>query len=199
MPKSSVLALVATLGSSQGDALTIDRYYREVVFELARHRWIITASLIPPVPGTAVYNFPAGTVDLIRCFYDAHMLVEAKIDELNWINPQWRDERGAPIAYVYEGETTKTFRAYPIPDVAPSTYAFIFGEDFGRGYPDGTLAVIQSETRDDLPAYLDLPIALAVCAREFERDSNHQDQVFAKACNDLSLVLFGLAKPPGAI
>ena len=49
-------------------------------------------------------------------------------------------------------------------------------------YPSDGIGVIYTEARDDLPVWLELPVALLVVAREMARESAHRDPEFSQAC-----------------
>jgi len=51
---------------------------------------------------------------------------------------------------------------------------------------------VMGERRDDLPSWMDVPLALGVLAREYERESDHRDAVFAAACRQMSSTLLAL-------
>lgn len=198
--KATVLALVTTMAVSQNDAAMSSRFFSEVMLDLAKLNWFVRMTIIDSsgaVPA-AVQSYPENVVNLLGVFYGGHQLELAKLRELEYVNPQWRDETGEPTSYIEEGETAHTFRLYPAPIAPPTTLAFPFGEPFGRGYPDGVVVILHSETRTTLPDYLDLPVALLVIEREFERESDHQHPVFAKAAGELGRMMLALVQPKAA-
>lgn len=88
--------------------------------------------------------------------------------------PQWRAGVSSPKAITYSHEDQPDFRLVPTP-----------------GSPD-TLKIIRTEFRDDVPVWLELPIAFEVMSREFGRESDHQDLAFAEATAKVALLMFQL-------
>jgi hypothetical protein len=185
VPKATVLALVDTVGRGQADATAAERYYRDVVFDAGRIELATELTLVPATAGDADYALPSGAVRLLGVFFDDVALLPVSLRELEATNPQWRDEVGAPVAYVTEGETVQTFRLYPAPDVNSKSFIPVFGEPTGRDFPLYNLAILHTEIRDDYPEWTDLVFAFGVLAREFARESNHRDPVFAAACHQV--------------
>jgi len=199
--KADVLALVSTLSMGLADATLADRYYTDIIRLLGQREWLTQATLLPVTGGTASYSLPDIAVRLLAVFYDDRLLPQSSILEMQAVDPHWRDRLGTPIVHVVEDETTGDFVLYPIPAFNSKDFIFIFGAPFGLDYPEYAVAIIHTETREDVPAYMELPIALAVCAREFERESDHRDAIFAVACRKLSDLLFGLIEgtAPGIV
>lgn len=185
MSKARVLDLVATLGRGQADPTNAERDYRDVVFDAGRFELATEVTLIPAAAGTAQYVLPAGAVRLLGVFYDDVALLPVSLAELEAVNPQWRDEVGAPVAYVTETETVQTFRLYPVPDIDSKSFVPVVGEPLGLDFPESNLAVVHTEVRDDLPDWTDLVFAFGVLTREFSRESAHRDTEFAAACQQV--------------
>lgn len=190
MAKADVLQLVSDLSNGLADATLAERYYREAVFDLGKQGWLTQATLVPATAGTGSYSFPAGAIELLALFYDDDQLDALYLRELEWIRSDWRDAHGSPVGYVRQDENDKTFRLYPIPDTSSKDFIFLFGSPLGLDYPEYSLAVVHTETRDDLPAWLELPVTFRILELEFERESSHRDPVFAKLCGELSKLLF---------
>ena len=86
----------------------------------------------------------------------------------------------------------------PLPAPPPPTDLLspvipLHGAPFGLDYPVDTLAVLASQRRTDLPDWMDLPLALAVVAREYARSSPHMDKVFAGAARQLAALFLSMA------
>lgn len=189
MPKSDVLQLVQDLSNGLADVTTSERYYHDTVFDLGKRNFLTNATLIPVVAGTGSYAFPVGAIDLLGLFYDDKQLDLLPLRDLEWIDPHWRDAEGPPEGYVRQDENDKTFRLYPEPDLPSKDFIFLLGSPLGLDYPEYSLAAIHTETRNDLPAWLELPVAFRILSFEFERESAHRDPAFAKLCNELSQIL----------
>lgn len=190
MSKADVLALCQSLSTNQADAIAIEKYYDDVVTDLGRDEWLVAASLVATVAGTNQYTPPSNTVELLHVFYDNRVLYKETHRALEGINPQWRDERGTvPTSYVIEDETNEQFRVHPTPTVSSKDFSFVLGEPMGRDFPEYAVCAIHTETRDDLPAFLEMPVALLVLHREFSRESDHKDLKFADTCKVIADML----------
>lgn len=186
MSKADVLALVQTLCGSQADTATIDRYYDDAVHDLAKREWLTNATLLPVTATTAEYTTVAPLVAVLDAIYDNVVLDLAPLRDLEAIDPEWRSRTGHPLAYTVEDEPADTVRLYPAPDCASGPFIWLHGSPLGLDYPANALCVIHTETRTDIPAWLELPVALRICGVEFTRDSNHRDPVFARYCARLA-------------
>lgn len=195
MAKADVLSLVQLIGADQADAGQIDRYYSDVVYALAQKRLVTNVSLIPTTFNTAIYSFPASAVELISVFYDDYEVRKASIAECSsYYGSNWRDVKGSPVAYVTENEADRTFRLVPQPQANSKDFIFSHGRPLGLDYPDYAAAVLHTEFRQDLPVWLELPVALDVAAREFSRDSDHRDLEFANITKQIAEFLYAMVR-----
>lgn len=194
MSRSDVLALCQSLSTDQADATAIDKYYDEAVADLGRAEWLVAASLVAVTAGTNQYTPPTATVDLLAVYYDDRLLAKENLRALEAINPQWRDERGTPRAYVIEDETSKQFRLYPTPTVSSKDFSFVFGAPLGVDFPEYAVCVTHTETRETLPKWLELPVAFEILQREFARESDHKDMKFSEACKMLAAALLKMVE-----
>lgn len=192
MAKADVLQLIQDISSQQADATAIDRYYDDVVRDLGQRPWLTQATLISITANTAIYTPATSVIRILGTFYDDRVLISATPREMESISSTWRDARGTPIAYVNEDEGAKDFRLYPNPEVTSKDFIFLFGSPFGLDYPEYAVAIVHTETRTNLPAWLEMPVAFEVLAREFMRESNHQDVAFAKTCKQMADLLLSL-------
>lgn len=190
MSKVDVLQLVQDLSQDQADAASIEKFYDDIVLELAQQNVLTQVTLLTAAANDTSFSNPANAVNTIAVFWDDRQLSKAKRQELEWRNMRWRDERGTPEAWVTEDETEKTFRLYPVPDYASKALAPIFGGPLGKGYAENSVAVVHSEKRDDVIEYLELPIALEIMHREFTRESAHRQTAFAGVCLEIAKVLY---------
>lgn len=193
--RADVLALVTMLSVGQNDPLMSERFYTEVVIDLAKQKFFVNVESQDVVVGTAVYAYPPNAVDLVRVFFGATQLQSAGLRELEYVDPQWRSAQGDPQAYVLDGETTQTYRLYPVPATPSQIGVPPFAEPFGRGFLDGRITTLYSEQRTVVPDYLDIPIALKIIEREFQRESNHQHMVLAKTAGKLAELLLQMVDP----
>lgn len=187
--KSQVLGLAQALANDQCDPQTIADYFEDVLQELNAQPWLTQATLLTSAEAQPVFNPPPAHVRTLSVIYDDRTLTRATLRELEWVDVQWRDRVGQPQAYVTDEQTTNTFRLYPLPDLPSQPYIFFLGAPLGRNYPTYSVVLIHTETRQTIPDWLDLPVALAVLARDFARESKYRDPAFAKACAGLSSLM----------
>lgn len=192
MSRTSVLALAAEFAFGLEGAPQVDGYYDDLMWDAAR--WGVSSSvqLVPTVRGDGVYEMPEDEGKRYMIFYDDIQLSLSSISDLNAVNPDWRDEVGRPDAYVIQGENEHDILLYPVPDVNARDFVFLFGSPMGRDFPDRALGTVMGERRDDLPSWMDVPLALGVLAREYERESAHRDVAFAAVCRQMSSTLLAL-------
>lgn len=189
MSKASVLTFVQDFSTTQVDTVAIDRYYDDIVRDLGAQDFLVQVSLVPVDTTTAIYTPPAPTIDLLQVFYDDRVLYKSALLEVEAIG-RWRDIIGTPVAYIVEDQTSKDFRLFPKPEVNSKPFVFLFGEPLGRDYPEYAAAVVHTETRVDLPEWLETPVAFEILAREFARESDHKDKPFSDACRALAKMFF---------
>lgn len=190
--KSDVLALVASFSNGQADPNQASIFYDQVVQDYATMPILTQASLITVTANTSQYAIPSTAIKLIAAFYDDRWLDRLTLRAAESVSPQWRDQIGTPIAYVVEGETTKTLRLYPNPQLNSKNFVPVFGSPFGLDYPPYSAVVVHTETRQDLPAWLELPCCFEVLRREFTRESNHRDIAFATLCGKMTGALLSM-------
>lgn len=152
-----------------------------------------TTGLPPSTPQTILnqYKIPDDVVVILEMFYDSSVLPQSTINSLNALNQEWRDIIGRPMAHVVEEETTKLFRLYPKPDLNSEDFIFLFGEPFGRDFPEYAVGIIHTEIRANNPDWLDYIIGLKVIAKEHQKNSDIVDPQFASLCDELADLLTG--------
>jgi len=195
MAQSDVLSLVQELSTNQADATAIIKYYEEIVADLGRDDWLIVAEILAVTADTFEYDPPDTTADLKGVFYDDRWLYKENLRALEVINPNWRDERGTPRAYVIEDESNHKFRLYPTPDRNSKDFIPIFGSPLGMDFPEYSVVVLITELRTDLPPWLEQPVAWEIIAREFARESDHTDATLAKVAHQISQRMLEMVGP----
>jgi hypothetical protein len=85
--------------------------------------------------------------------------------------PNWQESTGTPTNIVREPFPQRKFQLVPLPTGAVAS------------------TLIYSETRDTLPVYLQLPVALLILDHEYRRASDHQNTDIADACKALGTFL----------
>lgn len=189
MSRNSVLSLVNDLSRGLADQGICGHYYDDIVHEIGQRPIFTRATLVAVDGATATFALPDTAIRLLYVLYDDRILAPASLRELEAVNPHWRDERGTPIAYVTERENARSFRLYPVPDVASKSFIFLTGLPFGRDYPELAVVIVHTEDRE-LPDWLDLPVALDILGREFGRESDHRDPAFAEMCGQLAVLMY---------
>lgn len=189
MSKASVVALALELSQGQGSPTNLDQLYDDIVVDVAQRSLFNVLETMPAVAGTATYQRPDRIAEVLGLFYDDTMLSLVTLRELEAVNPQWRDHAGRPVAYLIEDLSHETFQLYPVPVTGSTPVIPVHGAPFGLDYPSDTIVVLGSEKRQDMPEWMDLPLALLLLSREFGRPSQHTDKVFAGACRTLGALL----------
>lgn len=181
-----MLTLASDLALGQGDPATADALYGEIVLSLRARQLLVSVTLLEHDAENPLYDAPEAALELLAVIYDDRQLSHMPTGAIESVQVNWRDLRGSPLAFVTETEGDRRFRLYPVPDTASTPATFSTGIPFGTDYPGYILAVIATEARRDLPAWLELPVALELVGREFSRESAHRDTVFAGACAELA-------------
>ncbi len=192
MSKASVLALAQELANTQASATNLDQFYDDVVKDVAQQALFNVIEIMDAPAGQAVYVKPDRTSQLLGVFFDDTMLSLVTLRELEATRPQWRDSVGRPVAYLIEDLGHDEFQLYPAPVTTGDPVVPVHGAPFGLDYPANTIAVLASEIREDMPDWLDLPLALIVLSREFARPSPHMDKTFAAACRQLGTLFLSM-------
>jgi hypothetical protein len=190
MSRETVAALVSELSLGQADVTLADRFYTEVLTDLA---WVpglfVTGTLMEVRDSTRSIAWPDGCVRILTGYYSDGELAPVGILEMDRVNPAWRDERGGPLALVLQEEPSRTFRLYPIPDRRSAPFTFLFGAPFGVDFPEHAVALIHTAIVEDVPEWAELPIALFMVAREAARESNHRDPDVAEYAQSIASAL----------
>jgi len=187
-----VLTLASDLAKGQAEAIPLEHYYDDAMTTMSQRPLFTQAEIVVVTKGTAVYTRPASAGQLMGMLYDDDWLPRLSINELNYLDRSWRDRIGRPLGYVLEEENANDIRLYPIPDISSTALSFVSGEPLGVDYPRYALVFVFGERRDNLPVWMDFPLALGILQREFTRESNHRDPRFADACGALSDLFLGL-------
>jgi hypothetical protein len=192
MSRAGVMALVDDWTFGLATQTTLGSYYEDLTWDATRWGVPTTAVLLPVVRGTSEYVMPDAEGRTYAIFYDDILLSKATLRELEAVNARWRDKVGRPISWVEQDTPDHTFRITPTPEENSQDFIFLFGSPFGHDFPFRAVAAIIGERRDDLPDWLDVPLALSVLGREYERDSDHRDPQFALACRTIGTSLLAL-------
>jgi len=190
MSKADVLQLVDVLSGGLADQTIAEGYYYEVVRNLAAAtEQLVASEFLPHAAQQAVFDLPADAVRMLAAFYDGRQLSPTSQGAVESVSPDWRDRVGTPQSVIEDTEADSKIRVTPKPLTASAPPSFVYGEPLGRDYPDGTLHVLYTNTPQDIPAILEMPVALLVCAREFARESPHSSVEFSKVLSEFGTVL----------
>lgn len=195
MGKSETLDLVRSLTLVPPEEGTLDRYYDETLIELGEIPFVFAATLLPVSIDQAVFDIPDFAVNVLQVFYDARCLDRASLQEMQSLSPTWRDVKGAsPCTYVTEHEDERTFRIWPMPAMPSQAFSFVTGSPLGLDLPSYAVMTLHTSHPQDGPVILELLIAHRMLAREFARESQHQDVEYAKRCEQIAQILLNMLK-----
>lgn len=195
MSKVGVLDLIAEYSYGLADAAPVAAYYDDSMWDAAGWGVSTVAVLVPAVKDTATYAMPEIEGRIYAIFYDDILLSMSSMLDLQAVNANWRDERGRPRAFLSEEEPEHEIRVYPVPDENSQDFVFLFGSPFGHDFPARAIGALIADKRDEMPDWLDLPLALLILGREYERDSAHRDAAFAQACHAVGSALKSMVLP----
>lgn len=193
--KADILALVDSLSLTQADSAMVLRYYDEIIDDLSRDEILTNVELIGVNALDSTYEIPATANELLGVFHGDRFLNRSTrqgVETFQGID--WRNRSAAqPFAYVEEHEPKRAFRLFPVPTLASGDFNFAgFGAPFGLDYPARAVVTLVTERRDNIPSWLDLPVAFEILAREFARESDHQDVGFAQVCKEAAGLFFSM-------
>lgn len=196
MTKASTLTLTSQLALSQVTEDQLAPFYDEAIFALGTLPWLLEATLLSVTSDQASFTLPATTLTMLQCWYDNRTLDRMTHAQLLALTPRWQEERGFPIAYTEEHLNLRTFRLYPLPAQPSESMTSILGGPFGEAFPGSNVAVLGVIQQQDLPSWLELPLALTLLAREYMRESPHRDPDFAHGCQQVASILMDMLTLP---
>ena len=176
MARADVLQLVDDLLLKPEETSDAETFYDDVIRELG-FREFLTGTRDQSVEA----KDPEYTIGL-----DTIRVLEAHTRDTGRLNPAsgqalrasygstWRQRTGSPCHFTRTDESSNVLRLFPVPDCA------------------GTLTIIRTEFRNDLPYWLELPVALEIASRLLIRESANQDLAWASQAKRLANVLFEL-------
>ncbi len=196
MAKVDTLALVTFLSSSTNDPSTTDRYYDDAMLELAAENWTCDALAFSITPLQTEVNLGSivigpDPVNILALIYDDREIDEIPLRQLEMLDPYWRDSKGMTTSYTEEDVSKKTVALYPTPDRPSTPLGSTFGEPLGGDYATYNAIVFYSQAALDPtqpPSYLELPTALRIMAREFNRESDHPDPALSTLSDQLTML-----------
>lgn len=171
-----IFSLASNLALGDVTTSSFDRFFDAVMRDLAWTTALIEISTESISSGQTSVTLPTLAMKIVAVFFEDRQLDPISLRSLESFDPQWRDRRGEPVGYVTEGEGTRTYRLYPVPD-----------------YP-GTLTLFHTQLQVAVPQWLELPLAYEILSREFSRESNHRDDTMAQMCEQMSTLLLSMVQ-----
>lgn len=175
MAKADVLGLVTEfcLGLASGDEAS--RYYDEIVREIGLSEVLTGVDVQAIATDEPEHTNQADTIRILELHTgDYGRLDRTDQQSVESFRATWRVGSGSPNAFIQSNINEDTLRLIPVPSK-----------------PD-TLSTIRTEYREDVPVWLELPIAFEIMSREFFRESDHQDLTLAIAAAGAATILFDL-------
>jgi hypothetical protein len=176
MAKADVVTLVSDFSGSVTDAVEVGVLYDEVVKELGFVELLTSVEVQNVGAGQDTLEFATDTIRSLEVYSDqVGKLDRTTAHALRAIfGNGWRGLKGTTVAYVQDQENDNTVRLVPIPEGPMS------------------VSVVRVDSREDVPIWLELPIAFEVLNREMGRESNHQDVKFAALSGEVGKLLLSL-------
>lgn len=196
MSKATVLGLVDLLSNNIADDTVTPGLYADIVFDWGSQPILTNATLISLSAKAEEFQLPPQVLNVLSIIWDQRELGKLTLREVEALNPSWRNKIGSPNSFVEQAETAKTLALYPTPFMPSGPNLAITGEPLGADYPLYSIVLMNTETRDDVPVYLELPLALLIIEREFTRESDHRDLDFAQIAGDFGRWLLSLIMAP---
>jgi hypothetical protein len=190
MAKADVLALVNLLSTGLRDSTAADDYYDRIVFEHGLQRESLTgAAYVLGVADQLTYSLPTSAIRVLGIFYDSIWLYREDKRGVERFDPYWRQLPGEPRVFLKDNTDQRQFDVVPRPTRGGTT----IGADtpLTADLADN-LAVVYTANTADVQPWEELAVAAEILAREFGRDSDHQDLTSAKTWRSLADLLLGL-------
>ena len=190
MSQANILTLVAELSNNQANQTLCAGFYTDAINEIADKRFLTTTALANWVEGQTEYPLPNPSTfrDLIAIVYNDFQIDEMTLRQLEHVDARWRERLGKPRGFTRETETAKTVALYPTPDVNAKAYSS--GPMFGSGYPQFNGVIFYSQYRDPVPQQLELIIVFWILAREYGRESDHQNADWVTFASNMVALLY---------
>jgi hypothetical protein len=199
MSQATVLALVSLLSNNIADPAVTPGLYSDVVFDWGSQPILTNGTLISLTAKAEEFQLPPQVLNVLLIIWDERELGKLTLREVEALNPSWRNKIGTPNSFIEQAETAKTLALYPTPFMPSAPNLVVTGQPFGQDFPLYSVVLLNTETRQDVPVYLELPLALLIIEREFIRESDHKDADFAQIAGDFGRWLLDLIMAPAPI
>lgn len=184
--KVDVLQLAQDYAGTVPDLPLMDHDYDDVLLALDPTELLVAMTMQEHDAGNNTFRVPHPAIRLLGVWYGEHELAMTTAQQLEATQWDWRTREGTPHAAVTETEGDRMFRLFPSPDAQSQEFSFVHGLPFGVDFPGYCVIAAYTEVRDEIPNWLDLPVALAVLARAFAREERYRDPTFASIVRKLS-------------
>lgn len=208
MANAAITTLITGLGTIATDSTITDQFQNDVIFELSRGVYPnvlaqVGSAFVAATAGNARYTIPttSGARTPLMIFYDIYQLLQITKEEARSYDEAWR---GNPtqqvVGYTFDPEDRVNFSLVPPPRESGATIGGNTPTNVTT-WPQNNITVIYAATDtafagttyDDLK----LPIAFEVLAREFGRDSDHQDITMSQISHNMAAFFFAMFNPIG--
>ena len=189
MARADIIAFAQVLAAGLADEVQLDRFLDDAIRELGHSTdHLSNLSLVTGVAAQSVYSAPAPAVRVLAVYYgQSELYAETYAGLASAAGQDWRATTGEPVSYTTIDTDDRSVRLFPVPVLPGESFVPLSGL-FGAAYPDYNVFFAHTEERTEVPEYLELYLALAILAREFARDSTHQDYAFAGAAKMLASI-----------
>lgn len=163
---ATVTTLVTDFSNGEADLTAAQEFYDDIVANYLAEIPILTnySTALTVTGNTAA--LPSTSVNPMAVFYNNEQIGVLTVNEANFLLPDWRETPGVPRNYVDDGASNRsTILLAPLPFTAPAY----------------TVQSIYSETRQTLPTYLALPVAMLILYYEYSKESQHRNEALATA------------------
>lgn len=177
MAKADVLQLVSDFSLHAVDSNQFDDFYAEVIRELGGFDVLVSTRKLSVEKDVHTYTIASDTLRIMQVYLNGISRLDFTNQEaiIDAFGLNWRQLKGTPISYTQEQEGSRFIRLVPAPD------------------SDGELTIFRADERDDLPSWLELPVAIEVVHRIFTAESDIQDVAFARVARGLADTMFEVA------
>ena len=194
MSRSTTITLMQTLGVVTLGSAVLTDYYDAIVKELGALSLLTNAAAVRAVADQREYVKPSGAITILAVFFHHTMLPKANLRVLESTAADWRAATSAtPLAFNIQDVDKDTVVLYPPPATGSDAISGTFTSAFGSSFVTNQISVMYTESRTNVPLYLEPVIAFRALVSEFTRDSDHFDQPTAQAAQTLADIFFQMA------
>lgn len=163
---ANVSTYITQFSNGEADLTAAQEFYDDIVSNYLSEIPVLTnfSTSLTVTNGNQV-ALPATSVEPLAVFYGNEQLGVLTVNEANFLTPDWRETTGQSFNYVDAGASNRSTILLAPKPVAPTVNA----------------QAIFTETRQTLPTYLQLPVAMLCLYYEYSRESLHRNENLAQA------------------